>query len=180
MGIQIGPVSFVDEGVGPLLDMLRERFGINVLLIGTISWLGLKVGRRTSWRLEGWPDHGRAEDLALKGGSYIRSRSEYYQNTFIRDFDNQDQELAGQDILQAVDPRGAGPGYAVYPEVMEPLFKYAGHGSTNDVAIANMPQVLEVDVFGGSARSPASTTRTTAPGGTRSSRTTAATTTSTA
>ena len=35
----------------------------------------------------------------------------------------------------------------VYPEVMEPLFKYAGHGSANNVQIPNLPQVLEVDVF---------------------------------
>ena len=36
----------------------------------------------------------------------------------------------------------------VYPEVMEPLFKYAGHGSANNVSIPNMPQVLEVDLLG--------------------------------
>ena len=88
VGIQISPISFVDEGVAPLLDLLHGRFGINVLLIGTLSWLGLKVGRRISWELEGWPDHGRQEPYPLKGGSYIRSHKEYYGNTFIRDFDN--------------------------------------------------------------------------------------------
>ena len=61
VGIQISPISFIDEGVAPLLDLLQGRFGINVLLIGTISWLGLKVGRRISWELEGWPDHGGQE-----------------------------------------------------------------------------------------------------------------------
>ena len=61
VGIQISPISFIDEGVEPLLDMFENRFGINVLLIGTISWLGLKVGRRISWELEGWPDHGKPE-----------------------------------------------------------------------------------------------------------------------
>ena len=35
----------------------------------------------------------------------------------------------------------------VYPEVMEPLFHYEGHGAANVVAIPNLPQVLEVDVF---------------------------------
>ena len=44
VGIQISPVSFVDEGVEPLLDLLKGRFGIDTLLIGTISWLGLKAG----------------------------------------------------------------------------------------------------------------------------------------
>ena len=55
----MAPVNFVDEGVEPLLDMLADRFGINALMIGTVSWLGLKVGRRVSHELEGWPDHGR-------------------------------------------------------------------------------------------------------------------------
>ena len=45
IGIQISPISFIDEGVEGVLDTLQHRVGINVLLIGTISWLGLKVGR---------------------------------------------------------------------------------------------------------------------------------------
>ncbi len=147
VGVQISPISFVDEGVGPLLDRLAERFGINVLLIGTISWLGLKVGRRISWQLEGWPDHGRPESYELKGGSYIRFHPDYYKNTFIRNFETADAELAGQDILEMVIPEARKRGMLVYPEVMEPLFKYAGHGSANNVNIPNMPQVLEVDLF---------------------------------
>ncbi len=147
VGVQIGPISFVDEGVAPLLDQLTGRFGINVLLLGTISWLGLKVGRRISWQLEGWPNHGKQEPYELKGGSYTRSHMEYYGNTFIRNFDNPDPGLEGQDILEMVIPEARKRGMKIYPEVMEPLFKYAGHGSANTVAIPNLPQVLEVDVF---------------------------------
>ncbi len=36
----------------------------------------------------------------------------------------------------------------VIPEFMEPLFKYAGHGSAAAVRIPNMPQCLEVDLTG--------------------------------
>ena len=147
VGIQVSPISFVDEGVGPLLDNLAGRFGINVLLVGTISWLGLKVGRRISWQLEGWPDHGRPEPYALKGGSYIGFHPQYYQNTRIRDFQASDEEFAGQDILEMIIPEARKRGMQIYPEVMEPLFKYAGHGSANNVNIPNLPQVLEVDVF---------------------------------
>ena len=52
VGIQIGPISFIDEGVAPLLDLLQARFGVNVLLIGALSWLGLKVGGASpgNWR----------------------------------------------------------------------------------------------------------------------------------
>ena len=40
VGIQISPISLVDEGVEPLLDTLCSRFGINVLLVGTILIVG--------------------------------------------------------------------------------------------------------------------------------------------
>ena len=147
IGIQISPISFMDEGVEPLLDMLVERFGINALLIGTLSWLGLKVGRRVSWKLDGWPDHGVPEAGNLKGGSYIAEHPEFYQNTFIKHFRSQDTETDGVDILDAVIPAARKRGMKVYPEVMEPLFNYANHGSVKNVGIPNLPQVLEVDVF---------------------------------
>ena len=51
----------------------QGRFGINVLLIGTISWLGLKVGRRISWQIDGWPDHGVQSPSPLKGLLHRRS-----------------------------------------------------------------------------------------------------------
>src|SRR5579875_867256 len=93
VGIQISPISFIDEGTEPLLDTLQQRFGINVLLVGTISWLGLKVGRRISWQLEGWPDHGPQQPSPLTGGSYIAEHPQYYRNTLIQDFRSRDPEL---------------------------------------------------------------------------------------
>ncbi|CAN5823464.1 hypothetical protein BH23CHL2_BH23CHL2_34200 [soil metagenome] len=148
VGVQISPISFIDEGVEPLLDTLQNRFGINVLLVGTISWLGLKVGRRISWELEGWPDHGKQEPSPLRGGSFIRHRPEFYRNTFIDGFRSTDEEFEGKDILEMIIPAAHERGMKVMPEVMEPLFNYAGHGSVNTVEIPNLPQVLEIDVYG--------------------------------
>ncbi len=148
VGIQISPISFIDEGIEPLLDTLQGRFGINVLLVGTISWLGLKVGRRISWKLEGFPDHGVQEPDQMKGGSYIKHRPQFYQNTSITNFSNQDPGLEGKDILDMIIPAAKARGMKVMPEVMEPLFKYADHGSANTVQIPNLPQYLEVDQFG--------------------------------
>ena len=125
-----------------------DRFGINVLLVGTISWLGLKVGRRISWKLEGWPDHGEPEEYPLHGRILHRHHPEYYRNTRIRDFQSQRPGASRQRYPGDAHPRSARKrGMKIYPEVMEPLFKYAGHGSANNVQIPNMPQVLEVDVF---------------------------------
>jgi hypothetical protein len=148
VGIQISPISFIDEGVEQTLDTLYQRVGVNVLLVGTISWLGLKVGRRISHELEGWPDHGVPEPFSMKGGSYLDYRPEYYTNTSIRNFRATDPEMEGKDILEMIIPSARERGIKIIPEMMEPLFGYAGHGAANAVMIPNMPQCLEVDLFG--------------------------------
>ena len=43
VGIQVSPISFIDEGVDVVLDTLQNRIGVNVLMLGTVSWLGLKL-----------------------------------------------------------------------------------------------------------------------------------------
>lgn len=148
VGIQIGPVSFVDEGVGRVLDTLQQRVGVNALLLGTVSWLGLKIGRSISSDVDGWPDHGVPEPANVRGGSYLRFRPEYYRTTFLTDFRAPDPDMEGQDILEMVIPGARARGMKVIPELMEPLFKYAGHGSANTVPIPNLPQCLEVDHLG--------------------------------
>jgi hypothetical protein len=154
VGIQISPISFIDEGVDQVLDTLQTRLGINVLMIGTISWLGLKVGRRISHQLEGWPDHGTPAPYAMQGGAYTAVRPEYHANTFIKDFASRDPEWAGRDVLELVTAKARARGMRIIPEFMEPLFKYAGHGSAAAVAIPNLPQCLEIDLLGRYASEP--------------------------
>jgi hypothetical protein len=154
VGIQISPISFIDEGVDVVLDTLQQRVGVNVLMIGTVSWLGLKAGRSISHKLDGWPDHGVPEPLTMKGGAYFNPHAEFYANTFIKDFRAKDEAMQGIDILEMVIPEARRRGMRVMPELMEPLFKYAGHGSTNNVEIANLPQCLEVDIYGRHGQEP--------------------------
>lgn len=148
VGIQISPISFIDEGVDHVLDTLQQRFGVTVLLIGTVSWLGLKVGRRISHALEGFPDHGVPAPYAMKGGAYIHTRPRYYADTAIKEFRSPDPELAGRDILEMVIGPATKRGLRVMPEFMEPLFKYAGHGATNDVDVPGLAACMEVDLGG--------------------------------
>jgi hypothetical protein len=148
VGIQLGPVNFVDEGVEPLLDTFRERLGINAIMVGTVSWLGLKVGRRVSWRLEGWPDHGAQSEIPLRGGSYLTYHPQYYERTVIRDIRARDAELEGIDILELVTGPARERGFRVYVDLMEPMFNYAGHGSADSVDVPNLPQLLQVDTLG--------------------------------
>ncbi len=148
VAIQLSPVSFIDEGVDAVLDTLQQRVGVNVLMLGTVSWLGLKAGRSISHQLDGWPDHGVPEPFAMKGGAYFDPDPRYYRTTFIDDYKARDAEMEGVNILDTVIPEARKRGMQVFVELMEPFFKYAGHGSVNNVAIPNLPQVLEVDVYG--------------------------------
>lgn len=148
VGIQISPISFIDEGVDGVLETLQDRVGVNVLLIGTVSWLGLKIGRSISHELDGWPDHGVPEPSPLKGGAYVQTRPEYYRNTIMNDFGNRDAGLSDLDILDLVIPAARARGMLVYAELMEPFFKYAGHGSSRSVGVPGLPQLMEVDFLG--------------------------------
>jgi hypothetical protein len=148
VGIQVSPISFVDEGIDTVLDTLQQRVGVNVLMIGTVSWLGLKVGRSISHKLDGFPDHGVPEPSPLQGGAYVKTRPEYYRKTIIDDYENRDPLMAGFDVLEQVIPAARARGMQVYSELMEPFFKYAGHGSVNNVAVPNLAQLMEVDFMG--------------------------------
>lgn len=148
VGIQISPISFIDEGVEAVLDTLQNRVGVNVLLIGTVSWLGLKSGRSISHELDGFPDHGIPEPFAMKGGAYFKPDPDYYSQTIIKTYQATDPEMRGKDILEMVIPAAKARGMKVFIELMEPFFKYEGHGSVNNVNIPNLPQLLEVDLFG--------------------------------
>lgn len=148
VAMQLSPISFIDEGVEAVLDTLQNRVGVNVLMLGTVSWLGLKAGRSISHELDGWPDHGVPQPFSMKGGAYFDPDPRYYRTTFIDDYKSRDPEMEGINILEAVIPAAKARGMKVFIELMEPFFKYAGHGSVNNVAIPNLPQVLEVDVYG--------------------------------
>lgn len=148
VGIQISPISFLDEGVDTVLDTLQNRVGVNVLMLGTVSWLGLKTGRSISWQLDGWPDHGVPEPFAMTGGAYFDPDPAYYGGTFMKDYRTRDQQFDDKDILKMVLPAAHARGMKVYIELMEPFFKYTGHGSANTVDIPNLAQAMEIDIFG--------------------------------
>ena len=148
VGIQISPISFVDEGVEAVLDILQHRVGVTVLMLGTVSWLGLKSGRSISHALDGWPDHGVPEPYQMRGGAYFDPDPRYYRDTFMADYRSRDAEFAGKDILKMVLPAAHARGLRVYIELMEPFFKYAGHGSAAAVEIPTLAQAMEVDLFG--------------------------------
>src|SRR5262245_1644922 len=72
IGIQVGAVSFVDEGVEPVLDIFQEAAAINTLFIATFTYGRGIAGRQVPG--QPLPDHGKQEyDTAtFHGGSFTK------------------------------------------------------------------------------------------------------------
>jgi hypothetical protein len=82
VGIQVGAVSFVDEGTDAVLDRLEEAAGINTLFLATFTY-GRGIGGR-QLRGQPLPDHGRQEyDDDFRGGNFATPHPQYYRTTSI-------------------------------------------------------------------------------------------------
>jgi len=56
IGIQVGAVSFVDEGADRVLDILQERAGVNALMLAVFTYGRGIAGRQVPG--QPLPDHG--------------------------------------------------------------------------------------------------------------------------
>src|SRR5260370_34238336 len=69
IGIQIGAVSFVDEGVEKVLDILQERAYVNTLFLAVFTYGRGIAGRQVP--RQPLPDHGLQKyDLEFHGGNF--------------------------------------------------------------------------------------------------------------
>src|SRR5262245_60091705 len=104
VAIQIGAISFVDEGVPQVLDILQEKARVNALLLANPTWTRGTGGRQVPG--QPFPDHGVQAEDDFRGGAYNRLHREYYRNTAISaDYRATDPELpAGFDLFEAVLP----------------------------------------------------------------------------
>lgn len=102
IGIQVGAVSFVDEGVPKVLDIFQESAHINTIFVATFTYGRGIAGRQVPG--QPLPDHGKQEYDAdtFKGGSYTNVHPQYYKDTVIRDFRAPD--FGSYDVLEAVLP----------------------------------------------------------------------------
>jgi len=72
VGIQVGAASFVDEGTDAVLDLFRERAGINAVLLASHTFDRGTGGRQIAGHP--LPDHGAPEyDPQFRGGALPRS-----------------------------------------------------------------------------------------------------------
>jgi len=82
IGIQVGAVSFADEGTEKVLDGFQEMAGINTLFLATFTYGRGIAGRQI--RGSALPDHGKQEyDDNFRGGNFATPHPQYYRNTTI-------------------------------------------------------------------------------------------------
>jgi len=102
IGIQVGAVSFVDEGIDPVLDRFQKEADINGLFIATFSYGRGIAGRQVPG--QPLPDHGKQEyDTAFHGGNFATTHERFYARTSLRKIQAPDHP--GFDVLASVLPK---------------------------------------------------------------------------
>jgi hypothetical protein len=103
IGIQVGAVSFVDEGTEKVLDIFQERAAINTLFLAVFTYGRGIAGRQVPG--QPLPDHGKQEyDLDFHGGNYGTVHPQYYKDTGIKPEDTRAPDHGKLDIIAEVLP----------------------------------------------------------------------------
>ncbi len=113
IGIQIGAISFIDEGVDKVLDIVQERASANALFLATFSFSYGTAGRQVKGLP--FPGHGKHEyDTNLRGGNFARVHSQYYRDTGIEPSSTQAPDHGEFDVLADVIPKARERGMRVF------------------------------------------------------------------
>ena len=111
VAIQVGAVSFVDEGIAPVLDRFQKDAKINTLLIATFSYGRGIAGRQVPG--QPLPDHGKQEyDANFFGGNFARTHEQYYSHTSLKKIQAPDHP--GFDVLESVPPEAKSRGMKTF------------------------------------------------------------------
>ena len=135
IGIQVGAISFIDEGTEKVLDILQERACVNTLFLAVFTYGRGIAGRQ----IPGYPlpDHGKQEyDLNFHGGNFATPHPQYYKNTVIKPAHAPDH--GNLDILAEVLPAAKKRGLKVVCW-MEDVFR---------PDLADIEKVQERDLYG--------------------------------
>lgn len=102
IGMQVGAVSFIDEGTEKVLDELQQDASVNTLFVATFTYGRGIAGRQVPG--QPLPDHGKKEydTDTFFGGSYTAIHPQYYKNTVFKDF--RAPEFGKYDVLESVIP----------------------------------------------------------------------------
>ncbi len=137
IAIQVGGVSFVDEGVDKVLDIFQERAAVNALMLAVFTYGRGIAGRQVPG--QPLPDHGvqKYDTDTFHGGSYSAVHPQYYAETMLKNF--RAPELGDFDLLATVLPKARARGLQSYCWFED---------NYNPRLLANFEKVAEVDVYG--------------------------------
>jgi hypothetical protein len=146
IAIQVGAVSFLDEGIPEVINTIQERAGVNAVFLATPTWTRRTGGRQVpGFAL---PDHGVQEyDLDWVGGNYATVHPEYYTRTAIGPV-GRAPEHPDFDMLAEVIPEAKRRGMKSYASIEES--SYADELRT----YPNFLSTMEVDIWNKPARRP--------------------------
>jgi hypothetical protein len=103
IGIQVGSVSFVDEGVEQVLDIFQQRAHINALWLAGFTFGRGLGGRQIPGRP--LPDHGKlVYDLNYHGGNFATVHPQYYHDTGVDPKDLRASDHGNWDFFTEVVP----------------------------------------------------------------------------
>jgi hypothetical protein len=102
IGLQVGAVSFADEGVEAVLDVLQSKGAVNTIFLTAFTYGRGLAGRQIPG--QPFPDHGKQEsdEKTFHGGNYATPHPEFYTNTVLKQ--TRAPELGDLDIVAAVSP----------------------------------------------------------------------------
>ena len=108
IGIQVGAVSFVDEGTDTVLDLLQERGAIDTIYLTTFTYGRGLAGRQIPGHR--FPDHGvrESDEKFFHGGNYATPHPEFYRDTALKQTrapDHGDLDIVAQ-VLPEAKKRG--------------------------------------------------------------------------
>jgi len=114
-GIQVGAVSFVDEGIENVLDILQKRGEINSIFLTTFTYGRGLSGRQIPGEL--FPDHGSpvSDEKSFHGGNYATPHPEFYRNTLLKE--TRAPEHGNLDIVASVLPAARKRGMKLFCSV---------------------------------------------------------------
>ena len=110
IGIQVGAISFIDEGVNQVLDNIQKAGPINTLFLATFTYDSGIAGRQIAGYP--FPDHGKQEYLNLVGGNFATPHPQFYKNTILKETKAPDH--GNWDMLEAVLPEAKKRGLKTY------------------------------------------------------------------
>lgn len=145
IGIQIGAVSFVDEGTEKVLDILQERAHVNTLWLNTYTYERGTGGRQIPGHP--FPDHGvQVPDTDYQGGAFYDYNPKFFERTCLNEFRAPDYNRL--DIIREVVPKARKRGIDVF------AWDYNNADPRMPRLMKNYMRVLETDVYGRPTNTP--------------------------